>query len=231
MLLHGRYTPTPSWGPIINRLAERFHVHAIDTMGEPGLSVNDRHSLQSRNDYIDWLDELFAELELRRAHVAGHSFGGWLAARYALQHPERTASLTLLEPAQVFAPFSPRWLLACVRPFLAPTVANVENLMRWLGNRRPGHEDLVTLAMLGMTGFRLRAPEATLVSSRALRSLRVPARQLIADGPVVHRPICAARRAAKLTPAVASHLIQDSSHFLFHDQPSDVLDIIDAVDQ
>lgn len=202
-------------------------------MGGPGLNANDRSSLQSRIDYIDWRDELFAELELSRAHVAGHSFGGWLAARYALHHPKRSASLTLLEPAQVFAQFLPRWLLACVRPFLAPTVANVDNLMPWPGNRRPGHEDLVTLAVLGMTGFRLRAPEATLVSSRAVRSLRVPARQLITDGSVVTDQFVPPDERQSLPPRWQATLfkIQDSSHFLFHDQSTNVADIIDAIDQ
>jgi pimeloyl-ACP methyl ester carboxylesterase len=38
-------------------------------------------------------------------HLVGHSFGGWLAANYAVRDPERLASLSLLEP--VFLRTSP----------------------------------------------------------------------------------------------------------------------------
>lgn len=152
------------------------------------------------------------------APIGGHSFGGWLAARFALKNPHRTRSLTLLDPAQVFAPFTVRWLLACIRPYLFPSRANVERLMRRLGENRPHHDELVELAVLGMTGFRLRAPEATLVSKRALAGLRVPTQQLIAAGSIVHRPTRAARRAAATAPDVTSRLVRDASHFLFHDR-------------
>ncbi|GAA1530520.1 hypothetical protein GCM10009691_03030 [Brevibacterium picturae] len=126
----------------------------------------------------------------------------------------------------MFAPFSPRWLLACGRPYLAPTQANCARLMRWLGQRRPGHDEDVELATCGMAGFRLRAPEASLLSDRALAGLRVPTQQLIAADSVVHRPIRAARRAARLTPDVCSYLVPDASHFLVHDRPDMITDAL-----
>ena len=218
VLLHGRYTPTPTWAPIIDELARHFHVHAVDTIGEPGNSLHDGAALRSAGDYMRWLEEVFDGLGLDAAHIGGHSFGGWLAARFALKNPHRTRSLTLLDPAQVFAPFTVRWLVACIRPYLFPSRANVERLMRQLGENRPHHDDLVELAVLGMTGFRLRAPEATLVSKRALAGLRVPTQQLIAAGSIVHRPARAARRAAATAPEVTSRLVRDASHFLFHDR-------------
>ena len=42
-------------------------------------------------------------LGVRRAHVVGHSYGGDIALQLAADHPERVASLVLLEPA-LFAP-------------------------------------------------------------------------------------------------------------------------------
>lgn len=229
VLLHGRYTPSPAWSPIIHGLAQRFRVHAIDTMGEPGLSDNNGTAIRSGDDYLDWLDETVDALGIAPAHVVGHSFGGWIAARYALRHPRRARTLTLLDPAQVFAPFSPRWLLACVRPYLWPTPGNVERLMRWLGQRRPDHDDAVALAVDGMTGFRMKAPEASLISKHDLADLQVPTQQLIADGSVVHRPLSAIRRAEKFAPTVRSIVVEDASHFLFHDQPEAVLRAFDRV--
>ncbi|NJD20773.1 MAG: alpha/beta fold hydrolase [Gemmatimonadetes bacterium] len=59
------------------------------------------------------LDTLVADMEgirsalgLERIHVLGHSWGGLLAMKYALAHPERTASLVLVSP---MAPSATLW--------------------------------------------------------------------------------------------------------------------------
>jgi pimeloyl-ACP methyl ester carboxylesterase len=44
---------------------------------------------------------LMRELNITRAHVAGHSYGGVIALQLALDHPEAVHSLALLEPALV----------------------------------------------------------------------------------------------------------------------------------
>jgi 3-oxoadipate enol-lactonase len=51
------------------------------------------------NDALTLLDRL----GIQRAHVAGHSYGGDIALQLAADHPDRVASLILLEPA-LFAP-------------------------------------------------------------------------------------------------------------------------------
>jgi pimeloyl-ACP methyl ester carboxylesterase len=45
------------------------------------------------------LAQLMRRLTLRKAHVVGHSSGGLIALQLALDHPELTRSLVLLEPA------------------------------------------------------------------------------------------------------------------------------------
>lgn len=59
------------------------------------------------------LDTMVADMEgirralgLERVHVVGHSWGGLLAMKYALAHPERTASLVLVSP---MAPSAALW--------------------------------------------------------------------------------------------------------------------------
>ena len=45
------------------------------------------------------LAQLMQRVDMPRAHVVGHSSGGLIALQLALAHPERVASLALLEPA------------------------------------------------------------------------------------------------------------------------------------
>lgn len=229
VLLHGRYTPSPSWTPLIHELAKRYRVHAIDTIGEPGLSVNDAARLHSADDYTQWLTSTLDGMGLGATHVCGHSFGGWIATRFAIAHPSRVRSLTLLDPAQVFAPFARRWMLHCIRPYLFPTRRNIDRLFRWTGQGRRRHADLVELATQGMLSFRVKAPEASLVPDAQLRLLTMPAQQLIATDSVVHDPDKAHRRAARIHPAVRTVLVPDSSHFIAHDQPTRVLRTLHAL--
>ncbi|WP_150461081.1 alpha/beta fold hydrolase [Nesterenkonia ebinurensis] len=227
VLLHGRYTPSPSWTPLIHDLASRYRVYAIDTIGEPGLSVNDGVRLRSDGDYTASLVSTLDGLGLGAAHVCGYSFGGWLAAGLTVAHPSRVRSLTLLDPAQVFAPFRLRWILHCIRPYLFPTEQNINRLFRWAGQGAPGHDDIIELATLAMRSFRIKAPEASLVPKVQLRELDMPVQQLIAVQSVVHSPERAQRRAERINLAVKTLLVEDSSHFIIHNQPTQVLQALD----
>lgn len=227
VLLHGRYTPAPSWTPLIHELAARYRVYAIETIGEPGLSVNDGARLRSAEDYLESLISTLDGLGVGAAHVCGYSFGGWLAAKLAVAHPARVASLTLLDPAQVFAPFSLRWLLHCVPPYLFPTERTINRFFSWAGQGFPGGEDIVELGTLAMLSFRIRAPEASSVPEDQLRELEIPVQQLIAEHSVVHSPDKAQRRAARINPAVKTLVVKDSSHFLIHNQPTQVIRALD----
>ena len=51
-----------------------------------------------------WLDELFDELDLHDVRLVVHSYGGWMAALYALEFPERLDKLVLVSPQGVLRP-------------------------------------------------------------------------------------------------------------------------------
>jgi pimeloyl-ACP methyl ester carboxylesterase len=58
---------------------------------------------------------LMSELNIARAHIAGHSYGGVIALQLALDHPEVVHSLALLEPALVgFVPHAAEFMGALV---------------------------------------------------------------------------------------------------------------------
>lgn len=57
----------------------------------------------------------------------------------------------------------------------------------------------------------------------------MPTQQLIAEQTVVHNPARALRTAERLNPIVKSTLVPDCSHFIVNDQPSQVLNALDAL--
>jgi pimeloyl-ACP methyl ester carboxylesterase len=101
VLLPGRTSGVPMWAYNLPDLAVTRITYALDALGDAGLSVQVR-PIRDAGDQADWLDQVLEELPARSVHLVGHSFGGWLAATYAVRHPERVRTLTLLDPVFVF---------------------------------------------------------------------------------------------------------------------------------
>jgi len=58
-------------------------------------------------DYVFHLNEVFDALKLERFALAGHCVGGWLAAEFAVRHPERVTALVLIGATGLFVSGQP----------------------------------------------------------------------------------------------------------------------------
>jgi Predicted hydrolases or acyltransferases (alpha/beta hydrolase superfamily) len=97
VLLHGSLSNSFSWYSDVSLLSQRFHVFAVDLLGEAGLSAEIRPDFQS-GAYEQWLDEVIAGLGITKCAIVGQSLGGWIALRYATIHPDKVSHLALLCP-------------------------------------------------------------------------------------------------------------------------------------
>ena len=84
------------WSPFLDRLAERYAVHAPFHPGVQGSRGVER--LDDLLDLVLAYDELLDGLGLAAAHLAGHFFGGMIAAELAATFPRRAAGLVLVSP-------------------------------------------------------------------------------------------------------------------------------------
>ncbi|HMO74973.1 MAG TPA: alpha/beta fold hydrolase [Sphingopyxis sp.] len=73
--------------------AEHWRTIALDMVGH-GYSSKPDHDYEIRH-YVRHLLDFADALGLDRLHVHGESLGGWIAAQFAIDHPDRVASLTL----------------------------------------------------------------------------------------------------------------------------------------
>ena len=94
-----------------------------------------RASCRGRSDFVAWLDQLGARLSPGRPFaLAGVSYGGWIAARYAVARRERVSALILIAPAATVVPpraaFIARALL-CLLPLRCFT----RSFSRWLSHQ------------------------------------------------------------------------------------------------
>lgn len=94
LLIHGFGGDLDNWLFNIDALAEVAPVYALDLPGH-GQSVKaiDAPGLDL---LVGTLVEFMDHLGIRSAHLVGHSMGGLIAGRTAIDHPGRVASLTLV---------------------------------------------------------------------------------------------------------------------------------------
>ena len=97
ILIHGLADTVTIWDPVIPALAARFRVIALDQIG---FGRSDKPLLNYRvSTLVDFLNGFLTELKIERASPVGNSLGGWVAAAYALAHPERVERLVLSDAA------------------------------------------------------------------------------------------------------------------------------------
>ncbi len=93
------------WSPFLDRLAERFTVHAPVHPGAPGSSGIE--TLDDVHDLTLVYDELLDALSLPAPHLMGHFFGGMVAAEIAAVFPRRVGKLVLISPLGLWLEAAP----------------------------------------------------------------------------------------------------------------------------
>ncbi len=95
VLLHGLASSSATWVDVMPLLGRHAHVIAPDLLGH-GRSAKPRSGDYSLGAYAAGLRDLLVALDLDRATIVGHSFGGGVAMQFAYQFPQHTERLALV---------------------------------------------------------------------------------------------------------------------------------------
>jgi len=93
ILLHGTGGHLEAYARNILPLAERYRVFAFDMIGH-GYSDKPDHDYEIAH-YVRHVVDFMDAVGLQRAHIAGESLGGWVAAQLAIDHPDRVDRMVL----------------------------------------------------------------------------------------------------------------------------------------
>ncbi|MFE4976337.1 alpha/beta fold hydrolase [Kitasatospora sp. NPDC056651] len=222
VLLPGSGGNALMWHSYIEPLAARHPVIAVDTVGEPGASVQSAPVADGR-DAADWLEELLAALGLPAVHLVGCSYGGWIALHHRIRHPGRATGLTLVDSAGL-ADLSPRfyrWIILGGLAALAPRALR-PRLARKLGNSAILDTELMAL-LRASAGFRRRLPLAATLTDDELRAVGAPVLALLGGRSALHDAPTTAERLHRLLPDAEVHTVPDAGHSLTTDDPGAVL--------
>ncbi|WP_336632717.1 MULTISPECIES: alpha/beta fold hydrolase [unclassified Microbacterium] len=101
VLMHGTGGHLEAFVRNLPALSTRYRVIAYDYPGH-GWSQTTTVDLEI-SDYTAHLLALLDELGIDRAHLSGESLGGWVAARFAAEHPDRVHRMVLNTPGGTMA--------------------------------------------------------------------------------------------------------------------------------
>jgi pimeloyl-ACP methyl ester carboxylesterase len=219
VLLHGAFMDRRSWDAQVPALSSRFRVIRYDirpfgesTVPEQAYSVPD--------DLLRLLDHL----KIPKAHLVGHSFGGGVALDFALLHPERVATLTLVSaPPNGFAP--PDEDRKLVEGIFAAAKQGDEALVRaWVAHpmwaeatRQPElAKTLEEMTRRNLRAFRLPFAPYVPVTPAAigrLSSVKVPTFIIVGDRDMASIQRASAQMAQEI-PGAKLHVVRGADHAL-----------------
>ncbi|HZT06333.1 MAG TPA: alpha/beta hydrolase [Chloroflexota bacterium] len=89
------------FGRMMPLLADRFQIYAPDGVGGFGETDPQAPVPEGMHDRVVQLEAFMDTLCLDRVCLAGNSQGAWVAAKYALLHPDRVQKLALVSSATI----------------------------------------------------------------------------------------------------------------------------------
>jgi pimeloyl-ACP methyl ester carboxylesterase len=227
VLLHGAGTTSLMWAPNIGTLSAELRTFAVDQVGEFGRSCCAK-PVRSLSDLPVWLDELFDGLGLEGGvNLAGISYGGALAAQYALHFPMRLDKIVLIAPgATVLRPTAEFWarlILAAVH-----SRTGLPSFIHWMfsdmARKDPGWiEATVELLFLNMRSMaRHKTPIPPVLTDAEWGGLTTPALFLVGEHEAQYSAEGAVRRLKRVAPGVIAEIVPGAGHDLTFVQASKV---------
>jgi len=227
ILVPGRSSGVPVWADNLPSLRTIADVYALDLLGEPGRSLQER-PLDSDADQAAWLDETLAQLPEERFHLVGLSIGGWSAVNLAVHSTAHISALTVLDPPFVFDDIPIGTVLRTI-PVSLPWAPRAwrDAFSSYTAGGAPV-EDVPVARMIeaGMQHYRLRVPAPTRITEDQLESLDVPVLALLAGQSVMNDPDAAATTATRVLGHESVRVYPDASHALNGEYPQEIADDI-----
>lgn len=229
VLLPGKGGNSFMWYRAVKELSGNYRVYAVDPVFERGLSVHTR-TITKADEIIEWLDELFTELDLgNKINLMGLSYGGWLTGQYALRYPERLRKAILVAPADTILPIKSQFYIRGLLMIALPFRYFKEQFFLWL------FEDA---AVQGEEGMRLIKKMAdsneedsrlfvsipgivmpTVLTDNELQSIKIPVLFIVGENEKIYSAQEAVKRIKGVSPAIKTKIIPNAGHGIIFSQP------------
>lgn len=148
VLLHPAGCGATIWYRNVGPFSQHYRTYAVDTIGEVNKSIVTR-PVRSRQEFADWIVDLFNGLQIEKADMVGNSFRGFLTLNTALYLPERVKKVILISPAVTFAQMWPSFWHVFIPSYVIGPLINSESLIlqgyEWMWQGFPKDECITHL--------------------------------------------------------------------------------------
>lgn len=222
VLLHGWGAEANSFKPVFDWLSRSYQVYALDL---PGFGLSEMPSTAwDASDYAKFLSAFFHKLNIDKAHLIGHSYGGRISIVMAAEEPEKVDKLILVDSAGIIPPRT-------VKYYMRVSIAKIGRLIRCCGTLGNRLADSIA-QRVGSKDYQEAGPmRATLVKSvnQNLRPLltKIQASTLLIWGENdTDTPISFGKIMEKEIPDAGLVVLKDAGHFSYLDQLPQFCEIV-----
>lgn len=217
VLLHGSAVSSTMWYPNIGAFSRNYRVYVPDIIGELGKSVRTR-PISRPKDYVTWLTDLLDGLGLEQTHIAGLSFGGYIAMNLACNAPGRIIRLILMSPAGLLR-IRLRFYLRLTTAVFVPMVSSRFTPQAILGMSSSLLDPVISQMMSSPSDYRYKMFFPHRLKDEELKRIKAPTLLLLGDREIIYAPEAARTRAKRMIPTIETFLIPKAGHALNFDQP------------
>ncbi len=214
VLLHGWGGEAASFKPVFEWLAASHKVYALDL---PGFGRSEIPSIAwCTDDYAHCVKTFFEKLNISKAHIIGHSFGGRISIILGAEYPEKVNKLILVDSAGI----KPR---RTTRYYFRIGLAKIGKVLRRCGKYGAYLANTVSRHM-GSTDYQNAGPmRATLVKivNEDLRPLlaRIVVPALLIWGEIdTDTPVSYGKIMEKEIPDAGLVVLKGAGHFSYLDE-------------
>lgn len=239
LFVHGNPGSGADWLPLMRAVAEFATVLAPDL---PGFAGADKRPDQGYTvaDYADFIDGVVEHFGLRQVHLVAHDFGGPFALTWAAKHPDRVASVVVINTGVLL---DYRWhTLARLwrRPVIGEVtmLASVPKVVKAiLRHQNPGLPPECLEAVAGhlnpsATKRAVLALYRSTSVARQMDALVAPLRARDPDALVIwgdadaYLPAALAHRQLRAFPRAEVHVLPGVGHWAWLEQPTRVTELV-----
>lgn len=219
LLFHGMTGNSTMWYETVPAL-QKYRTYCIDVPGDFGRSTILK-PLKTKEDCIDWIEQLLTSLGLERVALIGHSMGGWLSANFALHRPERVNMLVLLAPVSTILPIPFLKLMRHVYPsILSPNPKRIRKTWDWfLGKGNSLHPVVLEQIITAYTFCRPKLAVIPHIFPKEMwEGFRSPILFLVGDEEVIYHAKHAENRVRTWIPSAEFETVPRAGHCLITEQ-------------
>ncbi len=232
---------------LIPFLADTYRIIAIDGVGGFGLtdtSAAAKYGLQSR---VEQVEAVVDALGLDRFIIMGNSQGAWVAAKYAIQHPDRVDRMVLIASGSITSAmgigeirtpaaetlhgydYTREGMIRLLRAIVSDESRVTEQLIdaRFASSMRPGAREAMEIYTAGIKYLRSDVMKANFDMRESLPALTKHVPTIFFWGENDNfAPASQGRKLEPLLPDVPFHFVADAGHQVQTDQPELVADVM-----